>query len=46
MSPTSSSQLTERLPPELLEKVLAYTSITDILKMKQVGRLYDRVRRF
>jgi hypothetical protein len=46
MSPTDSSQLTESLPPELLENVLAYTSIPDILKMKQVGRLYDRVRRF
>jgi hypothetical protein len=46
MSPTGSSQLTERLPLELLEKVLAYTSIPDILRMKQVRRLYDRVQRF
>jgi hypothetical protein len=46
MSPTGIPQLTERLPPELLEKVLAYVSIPDILKMKQVGGLYDRVQRF
>ena len=39
MNPTSNSQLTERLPLELLEKVLAYSSIPDILRMKQVRRL-------
>jgi hypothetical protein len=41
MSPTGNSQLTERLPLELLEKVLAYASISDILKMKQVRTLYN-----
>ena len=46
MSPTGNSQLTEKLPLELLEKVLAYSSILDILRMKQVWRLYHRVQRF
>ena len=33
------SQLTERLPLELLEKVLACTSVPDIVRMKQVGKI-------
>jgi hypothetical protein len=45
MSCTGSSQLTERLPLELLEKVLAYASIPDILRMKQVRRLSNRASR-
>jgi hypothetical protein len=36
MSPADALQLTNRLPLELLEKVLACTSISDILRMKQV----------
>jgi hypothetical protein len=46
MGPANISQLTQRLPLELLEKVLTYTSIPDILRMKQVGRLCDRIQRF
>jgi len=46
MTPTSISQLTEKLPPELLEKVLAYTPVPDILRMKQVARLHSRVQIF
>ena len=41
VAPSVISQLTERLPPELLEKVLMHMSISDILRMKQVWRLYD-----
>ena len=33
------SRLTQKLPPELLEKVLEYMPIPSILKMKQVRRL-------
>ncbi|KAF9643654.1 hypothetical protein BDM02DRAFT_1374405 [Thelephora ganbajun] len=32
------SQLTEKLPPELLEKILVYAPVPDILRMKQVNR--------
>ena len=42
MGPTGISQLTESLPLELLEKVLAYASVPDILKMKQVGKTSSR----
>ena len=45
MSPTGTPQLTERLPLELLEKVLANVSVPDILRMKQVGRVSDPVQR-
>lgn len=38
MTPYGLSQLTQRLPPELLEKVLMYVSVPDILRMKQVNR--------
>ena len=44
MAPTGILQLTEKLPLELLEKVLAHTSVPDILRMKQVGRNSDRSR--
>ena len=44
MSPIDASQLIERLPPELLEKVWAFASLQDLLRMKQVGGLYDRFR--
>jgi hypothetical protein len=46
MSPADTSRLIERLPPELLEKVWAFTSVPDLLRMKQVRGLYDRVQRF
>ena len=45
MNPTDTPQLTERLPFELLEKVLANVSVPDILRMKQVGTVSDRVQR-
>ena len=45
MSSADALQLTNRLPLELLEKVLACTSILDILRMKQVGKLYDHAQR-
>jgi len=35
------SQLTHRFPLELLEKVLGYMSILDILELKQVGSQPD-----
>ena len=38
MTPTGISVFIERLPPELLEKVFAYTSVLDILRVKQVRR--------
>ena len=41
MNPIGTSQPTERLPLELLEKVLTYMSVPDILRMKQVGRSSD-----
>ena len=44
MSPTGILQFTEKLPLELLEKVLAHTSVPDVLRMKQVGRTSDRGR--
>ena len=47
MATTTTSQLTKRLPPELLEKVLAHTSVRDILGMKRVRKLYhQRVQGF
>ena len=44
MTPTSRShvQLTEMFPLELLERVLSYISIPDLLRMKRVKRVYDR----
>lgn len=41
MNPMGTSQPTERLPLELLEKMLTYMSVPDILRMKQVGRSSD-----
>ncbi|KAF9643840.1 hypothetical protein BDM02DRAFT_3191141 [Thelephora ganbajun] len=38
-------QITEKLPPELLEKVFAYTSVPDILRLKQVGKQSDYTQR-
>lgn len=47
MATTGTPQPIERLPPELLEKVLAHMPVRDILRTKQVGRLYDqRVHEF
>ena len=34
--------LLEKIPPELLETVFAYTPIPDVLRMKQVRRPYHR----
>ena len=46
MRATGTSQLTTRLPLELLEKVLARVPVLDILRMKQVRRISDRDRGF
>ena len=47
MTTTTISSLTERLPLELLEKVLSHTPVRDIPRMKRVRRLHhQRIQRF
>ena len=46
MATINIPELTERLPPELLKKVLMYMPVRDILRMKQVRRIHDHVQRF
>ena len=46
MRATSTSLLTERLPLELLERVLAHMSVQDILRMKQVRRISNCAQKF
>jgi hypothetical protein len=46
MIPTGTPPSLENLPPELTAEVLASMPVKDILVMKQVRRLHDRVQRF
>jgi len=41
MSVAETLQMTERLPPELLEKILMHTPIPDIIRLTQVGKQLD-----
>jgi hypothetical protein len=45
MSAADTLQITEKLPPELLEKILTDASVPDIIKLKQVGKQPDCIQR-
>ena len=45
MSAASTLQITEKLPPELLEKILTYAPVPDIIRLEQVGKQSDHIQR-